>query len=319
MALIQQSLYMTSKNRAIPSSKQGQIPSKVPGLTAGLFRQATLTIIYRQTVMCYSAFGQGNIKNQLELIKLIMKKLVTISILLSVYSVSECQLKNNLSIKDLTKEIIPKNIIVSGKLIEAKQWEDLEGENILIISRFRPKTKPLPDNPGQSTESTFLFINHYVKKGPSYNLVWSYRDSVMDCLFDLWIGPIDNSTTITDLNSDNNTEITIVYSYTCRSDVSPSKMKVILHNKGNTYCLKGTMYSTYIIGELDKKTFEYNLMKIERSKNENLTEKLKIQMGRYENEDDFASAPKVFLEYCRNEWKQFMDKDQFRQLRGTDY
>jgi hypothetical protein len=248
-----------------------------------------------------------------------MKKLVIISILLSVYSVSECQVTNNLSLKDLTTEMIPKNIIVSGKVIEAKQWVDLKGENILIMSRFRPKPKPLPNNPGQTTESTFLFINHYVKKGSSYNLDWSYRDSVMDCSVDLWIGPIDNSTTITDLNSDNNPEITIVYSYTCRSDVSPSKMKVILNNIGNTYCLKGTMYSTYIIGKLDKETFEYNLSQIERSKNENLTEKLKIQMGRYENEDDFGRAPKVFLEYCRNQWKQFMDKDQFRQLHGTDY
>lgn len=248
-----------------------------------------------------------------------MKKLVFSAILLSVFSVAECQVTNNLSLKDLTSEMIPKDIISSGKVIEAKQWVDKKGENILIMSRFRPEPKPLPNNPGRTTESTILLINQYVKNGPSYNLVWSYRDSVMDCLFDLWIGPLENSTTITDLNSDNNNEISIVYSYTCRSDISPSQMKVILFDNGKTFCLRGTMYSTNIIGDLDKKTFEYNLSKIARSKNETLTEKLMIQMGRYENEDDFKSAPKEFLNYCINQWIQFMDKDQFKQLHGTDY
>jgi hypothetical protein len=233
------------------------------------------------------------------------------------YGNSSCQ-TTNIKIQALTSEMIPNGIKIKGKILEAKTWTDKNGDNLLIISRYQPKTKTYPDSPGYITESAFLFINQYLLKGNYYDPIWSYQDSIVDCMTDFWIGPLENSTSITDLNSDKFTETTIVYSYICRGDVSPSKMKVVLHDRTNTYFLKGTMYLNYVAGELDSASFDCNLSNIESFKTADNFLKLKLQMGRYENEKDFIYSPKEFLEFARNKWKQFMNKDQFRDLNRTD-
>lgn len=219
---------------------------------------------------------------------------------------------SNIKVKDLLASNIPKSIHFSGSLLESKQWSDKNGENLLIISRKISTTEVPNTKPVQEAKSAHLYIDQYLRKGKDFELIWSYQDSVVDCMYDYWIGPLENSISITDLDLNIIFETTIVYSSCCRSDVSPAKMKVIVFDGSKTRILKGTMYSEYIIGKLNKESFEYNLSKITRPKNENNIQSYKLQMGRYDNEADFDGSSKVIHDLATSKWKQFMDRDIFR-------
>jgi hypothetical protein len=222
---------------------------------------------------------------------------------------------SNIKVHDLVASNIPKSISVPGSFLESKQWVDNNGENLLIISRKISTTKVPNTYPLQEARSAHLYIQQYIKNGKNFKLIWSYKDSVINCMTDHWIGPLENSISITDLDLNKISETTIVYSYTCRGDVSPAKMKVIVYDGSKARILQGTMYSEYISGKLNKETFECDLSKIKRPKNEDNIQNYKVQIGRYDNETDFVGSSKSILNFAKNKWKQFMDKDKFeRQL-----
>jgi hypothetical protein len=218
---------------------------------------------------------------------------------------------SNIKVHDLMASNIPKSVNVSGSFLESKQWMDNNGDNLLIISRKILTTKVPNTQPVQEARSAYLYIDQYIKNGKNFKLIWSYQDSVVNCMSDYWIGPLENSISITDLDLNKISEITIVYSYASRSDVSPAKMKVIVFDGIKTRILQGTMYAEYIIGKLNKETFECNLSKITRQMNEDQVQKSEVQMGRYDNENDFIGSSKSILDFAINKWKQFMDKDKF--------
>jgi len=98
----------------------------------------------------------------------------------------------------------------------------------------------------------------------------------------------------------------------CRSDVSPSDMKILIHENEVKMGLRGTM-----ILEMDKANmdadFEPDASKIDLSDKPEIDQYMGL-MGRYKNEDDFKDQPKVFLENARKLWMEFVDKDEFLQL-----
>jgi len=123
---------------------------------------------------------------------------------------------------------------------------------------------------------------------------------------------LPNSTQITDLDNDGITETTIAYKLTCRSDVSPSNMKLIMHENDTKMALRGTM-----ILEMDKgritDDFEYDLSKIDTTGLSEY-EKINESFGRFSDENDFKNKPSVFLIFAKESWKKFVDKDGFEQF-----
>jgi hypothetical protein len=238
--------------------------------------------------------------------------LVIITLVIGLFSCSQKPKSNKELAESVTDTAILRqqtdsSISIKGKLLEEHRWKDNIGYNLLIISRYRPPTETYQDSPGLTTESAFLYINHYVKDGAVYKLIWSKSDSVIRCPTDYWIGTLEKSTSITDLDQNGISEITIIYSHACRGDISPSNMDLIIAEGNKSFNLKGQSYLEELGGKLNKDSFETNLQKLNSIKT----------MGRYKNEDDFLSAPQVFLEYARSKWIECIDKDNFKQLNGT--
>jgi len=222
------------------------------------------------------------------------------------------EIKTELIVSDLSQNKLPTSIELKGKFVEAKSWTDKNGENLLIVSRKGPIKQEAEDEYGEVLYSVELFGEQYIKKGSNYILLWDIYDFVRDCMSDMWLGLLPNSTQVTDWDEDGITETSLIYKLSCRSDVSPSDMKILIHENEVKMGLRGTM-----ILEMDKANmdadFEPDASKIDLSDKPEIDQYMGL-MGRYKNEDDFKDQPKVFLENARKLWMEFVDKDEFLQL-----
>jgi hypothetical protein len=198
---------------------------------------------------------------------------------------------------------LPAEIKFRGKAKEIWQWKDKLGNNILVLSILEPyqaKTK-IPDEWAYSVE---LFAVHYVQAGSEYKTLWRLNDLVKECDVDHVADFIKGSTTITDLDKDSIAETKVQYKLACRGDVSPSDMKLIMHEDSLKYALRGSMWvwaggdqdSVFRVTEKD-----VNLEKLPPVKEEDY-EKL---FGRYQTEKDFKNAPSSFLVFARKEWLKY--------------
>ena len=227
---------------------------------------------------------------------------------------------NDIIVKDLTQDMLPDNIFFKGKLIEAKKWTDKNGDNYLIISRLGPYRTPDPNSSDNDFGNVELYACQYLAKSNSIATLWQTSETIKNCVTDMWIEVFPNSTSVTDLDKNGITETTIVYRYSCRGDVSPSNLRVILHEGKKSHSLKGRMYMEYQVGKLDKSTFEFNSQKV----SDEVTKKYikhpyTVNYGRYIDDLDFKDASPEFSALAKTKWIEYCDKDNFKQFYKVDY
>ena len=187
--------------------------------------------------------------------------------------------KTEVSMIEFDKSNLPSEINYTGSIVTGKRWTDKNGENILILTKTKVKEKKVKQ---YGTEDNILecelFGYHYVSTGGSYTLLWKINDLVKDCMFDLTLDFIPGSLSITDLNDNGIAESTFLYKMCCRSDVSPSELKLMMHENDNKYALRGNM-----------------LIKVEGF----------TDGGSYKVDKSFDSAPEGFLDYAKSQWKEY--------------
>jgi hypothetical protein len=205
----------------------------------------------------------------------------------------------------LTAEQIPASIKVNGKLQEAWQWTDKSGENILVISYVEPYDDKEKNESGEEGQSAELHASQYVKKEGNYELLWKIDDGEKSCPFDITCKFIKDATTVTDLDKDAVAETTIQYRLACRSDVSPSAMKLVMYEGSVKYFLTGLSWI--------RSSPEDSLTVTEKDANletlpgyKKTEEEFMKTFGRYESEKGFAGAPPEFLAYARQQWMKFV-------------
>lgn len=178
------------------------------------------------------------------------------------------------------------NLSYSGNALEILKWNDKAGENILILSLTKKITKR--DSYGEEYFEKELYIYHYIKNSNGQtNLSRKITDNIKECPFDVTLEFIKNSLTITDLDKNGWTEITVLYKLCCRSDVSPSDMKLMMLEKGNKYALRGTMIVDVIPQpELQQYIDEYG-------------------WGKYKVDPAFNSADSKLLKFAKQQWEKF--------------
>lgn len=143
---------------------------------------------------------------------------------------------------------MPAGIPFQGKIVTGARWRDRLGENLL----FATQTGSVPSNPecGPDADPCFdakVYAYHYLVRNESVELLWKLTDFERDCPFDLYAGFLPDSLTLTDLDGDGIAESTLLYKLSCRSDVSPARLKLILHEGKTKYALRGTT-RTYGVG-----------------------------------------------------------------------
>jgi hypothetical protein len=178
----------------------------------------------------------------------------------------------NISFDDLK---LSSSVKYDGEITAGVQWEDKNGKNVVIITETEETSK------GDS-RSKELFGYQYIIDGENAKLVWKINDFIKDCPVDIMLSPVEGSLTVTDLNKDGIGESTFLYRMSCKGDVSPDDMKLIMHEGEAKYPIRGSMTMM-----LDGQKYGGE-MKIDAA---------------------FDKAPAGFQDYAVEQWKKFqMDK-----------
>ena len=151
-----------------------------------------------------------------------------------------------------------------GKLEIAKEWNDKLGDNLLLISIYDDYKN------GNQIMYGYLYVNGY--------LVWDIKDWTAVDYYDNGAGEvIIEKVEITDLDSDNISEATIVYMLqsTATDCCYPEKVKLIMHENDVKYAIRGST----AVKEIDDEHIEGGE---------------KEMYGK----DSFAKAPKIIINYA---------------------
>jgi len=188
---------------------------------------------------------------------------------------------DDIIMKEFDKKNLPSGIKFSGNIVDGKRWVDKSGENILILTETGKKKGSKQVFDGEYTFSSELFGYHFLNMGGDYILLWKVNDFIKDCGFDLTLNHINNSLSITDLNKNGIGESTFLYRMSCRSDVSPSELKLMMHEGSDKYALRGRMY--------------INMQEMKEG-------------GEYKVDKSFDSAPAGFLDYAKSQWREYREE-----------
>ena len=182
-------------------------------------------------------------------------------------------------IDDLSYDIstFPADLDYEGKIVGGARWKDANGQNYLVITETSEQRKK-----GKFQDFVWdkeLYAYQYISGSDGYKLLWKIQDFVKDCEFDLTLKFIKSSLTITDLNDNGIAESTFMYQMSCKSDVSPDDIKLIMHENDIKYAIRGMM-------------------------NLNVQGK-RMQDGKMVVDRSFDDAPAGFLDYAKSQWKKF--------------
>lgn len=208
----------------------------------------------------------------------------------------------------LSADQIPASLRFRGKLNEAWQWKDKLGDNILITSFVDPVVDKQEGESGEEYMSAEVHAFHFVKDVAGYKLLWRISDAVRKCEFDITLEFLKGAIVVTDLDNDSLAETTIQYKMACRSDVSPSYMKLIMHEDTLKFSLRGSMWVA--MGDNARFTLTENDLTPNKLLPENSDDEQVLQSsGRYESEKEFATAPAAFLQHARKQWIKYVKEN----------
>lgn len=171
-----------------------------------------------------------------------------------------------------------KSITYEGNVVASVTWKDKFGVNILLVTESKEKEKG--KNPsGERLLGKELYGYQFAKKDGEYELLWKIQDFIRECDFDLTLKYMKNSLTITDINKNGIAESTFLYRMSCKSDVSPDDMKLMMHEGKDKYAIRGSM-----ILKIPGEDSYGGDMRIDAA---------------------FKNAPEGFLEYAKKQWNKF--------------
>lgn len=199
---------------------------------------------------------------------------------------------------------IPTSVQLKGTLFEGWKWTDNLGENLLITTVVAPYDDKEKNEYNEEGKSAELHAVLYSRNDGNYRQVWTLSEKVKACPFDITCEFAKGSISITDLDSDGLAETTLIYRLACRSDVSPSVMKLIMQEGDKKHMLKGLSWYGLEGMVFNINADNANLEKLPDYKGaEGEYEKT---FGRYETEKDFDGAPASFISFARKQWVMFV-------------
>lgn len=151
-------------------------------------------------------------------------------------------------------EALPPNADVIGDVVDGARWRDANGENVVVLAEtgeFPAAGECGTDPPCRDAE---IRAYHFARNGAAWKRLWLVTDFERNCDFDLTAGFVKGSLSVTDLDHDGVGESTFLYTLTCTSDVSPSTLKLIMHEGQAKYAIRGTTDVSVVLGEKSEYT-----------------------------------------------------------------
>lgn len=195
-----------------------------------------------------------------------------LGLILSVVLTQTCFAQFNVT--KLDKDSVPNNIQYNGNIVQAVRWTDNTGDNIVILTA----ADKIPSNGPAGGRDAALYAYHYLVSGDSIKQTWKLYDYVKDCDVDIDLYFFDKVFAVTDLNKDGKAEVWIMYKISCRGDVSPATMKIIMYQDKKKFAVRG-------------------INKVQVSEKE-------YAGGQFTFDDAFKKAPAEFRQYAEKLWKQ---------------
>jgi hypothetical protein len=136
-------------------------------------------------------------------------------------------------------EVLPRDppVPLAGKPVAAARWTDKLGANLLVLTET---ARVGPASGGTKRLHGYHFVRPAGVTAAAWKPLWRINDGVFACEFDLTLAVRPASLTITDLDQDGTAETAFAYVASCRSDVSPDDLKVLMHEGPTKYALRGT-------------------------------------------------------------------------------
>lgn len=152
-----------------------------------------------------------------------------------------------IKIDTISYDEIPKYLDFRGTVVEAIKWNDKNGENILIQSvtgQFLWKEYIDDNKKGeyshQDKSELYAYLFQKGEKDKKFTKKWRVYDFYECFGVDWFTGFIRKATTITDLDDDGITEISLPYVLICRGGMDPGEMKIIMYEGHEKYALRGS-------------------------------------------------------------------------------
>lgn len=183
--------------------------------------------------------------------------------------------QKKMDVTNLKASQLPKGISYKGTLKTAVRWTDKMGDNLVVTTVTGETDSKSPEVEG--SRDAFLYATHYLVFKDSVSQVWKVTDYVKECPFDIILNFVGNTFQVTDLNQDGIGEIWLMYKASCRSDVSPVDMKVIMYEGKQKYAMRGQNV-------------------VELSKEETMG-------GEYKLDKAFNDGPAAFRDFAKKLWK----------------
>ncbi|MCB0401591.1 MAG: hypothetical protein KDD41_05870 [Flavobacteriales bacterium] len=197
---------------------------------------------------------------------------------------------NTIKFDTIGYDDIPKNLDFRGTVVEAIKWTDLSGVNILIqtvTGHFNWKDYHENSDEYMIQDKSELYAYLFTKKPGKKDFIkiWRIYDYTECFGVDWFTGFIPKATTITDLDNDGVSEISVPYVSICRGGVDPGTMKIIMYEGDSKYALRGLTM-----------TFCSDQNKVE---------------GTYTPSKNLESNP-LFMEFLNNRWEAHKcERDRF--------
>lgn len=151
----------------------------------------------------------------------------------------------SIKIDTLSYDEIPKTIDFRGTVVEALKWTDSNGENILIQTVtghfiWKDYDKGSSDYEVQGKSELYAYLFQKSKSNKYYKKAWRIYDYTECYGVDWFTGFVPRATTITDLDNDGATEVSIPYVSICRGGMDLGTMKIIMYENQVKYALRGS-------------------------------------------------------------------------------
>ncbi len=174
----------------------------------------------------------------------------------------------------LTKNEISKQLKYQGTFLDGLRWKDDAGDHFVLRTITAEKEN------SSGNKDAALYAYHFTYSNDSTKQVWRISDFVKDCELDLTAEFIQQAFTVTDLDKDGQAEIWLMYKISCRGDVSPDDLKLIMYEASAKYAMRGT--TKVQVNETDKIG------------------------GGYSFDNAFKTAAHAFRTYAEKLWKQYV-------------
>ncbi|KXK05011.1 MAG: hypothetical protein OZ913_09900 [Ignavibacteriaceae bacterium] len=184
-------------------------------------------------------------------------------------------------IRDLQFDVqIPKNIKYKGIHQISASWKDNNGNNLIFITLT--DEFPTPNSNGEDFRDKELYAYHYLMNDGESKLLWRVTDFIRECPVDIRLDYFPRSLSVTDLDDNGIAETAFMYALSCKGDVSPDDVKLIMHEGKTKYAIRGSN----VVSQPEAVSEYEGLMNVDPS---------------------FNSAPDEFLVHAKKLWNRFRD------------